>query len=778
MKTLMFAIRLVVAAVLSGCWAGAAYALPGPGGGVNPVDPRVPDCLRRTAASLTATPSTINQGSSVTLRWSANIPLDCQTLLRHLTLNGSSVGANGVQSVQPLATTDFALKVETGNQGGPATLALTTVTVQLPPVVHIKGSSSDWQALLLQALSQPNTTIYLASNVDMDLSYLESIWVANGVSVIGGEPCDRTTTSVVAANASRASLASANSTPAVAARFASNQILATAVCGGRTAQAPGPRLFTTTRPNPLFETRCDAGLNGGNIRFEGFRIQGPDWTPVDGERERGILVNSCTGVDIGNMELSGWAGAAVRVTDTASLLTRPDAVKVHDSFIHHNQHTGGEGYGVDVSSGGWALIERNVFDFNRHAVTHGYVVGSEGRGGYEADNNLILKGGGYNGNDIVMNVQQFDVHGDDNCGPGAIFNKSLWNCGRSGQDYRINFNAFQYTTDHSFLLRGTPTVGAFLYDNVFPKAGTDAVDTAGNGTTGLFNTTQFAPLDTFGHYQVCDFDGNGHDGLFLATGVTWWYMSSAKRQWTYLSGSDLDDAPDQLVVGDFEGTGRCDVFRVHDGEWWLSRGGREPWQSLGTFGVPLDQLRFGDFTGSGRTEIFRRDPTGQWWIISAGLFGWTQLGSSTLPLSQLHFGDFNGHGVTDVVANVNGHWSVSWGGRTSWQPLNTSLSDSLDTTFIADLDGKGTDDILRYNSSSRMWEVSVGGRTTWQQLAHQDPVDMGGGAYVGHFDGSRGAQLLTIGAPNSDQSAAESARRGLLFSRSTGSFVPYGMYAY
>ena len=75
--------------------------------------------------------------------------------------------------------------------------------------------------------------------------------------------------------------------------------------------------------------------------------------------------------------------------------------------------------------------------------------------------------------------------------------------------------------------------------------------------------------------------------------------------------------------------------------------------------MPFDQLRFGHFTGSRRTEIFRRAPDGSWWLISPGVFGWRRLAGSSLPLNQLHFGNFNGHGITDIVANVNGHWSVS-----------------------------------------------------------------------------------------------------------------------
>src|SRR5262249_47598352 len=39
--------------------------------------------------------------------------------------------------------------------------------------------------------------------------------------------------------------------------------------------------------------------------------------------------------------------------------------------------------------------------------------------------------------------------------------------------------------------------------------------------------------DTYSkYYSQCDFDGDGIDDLFLATGTTWWFSSSGKFHWT------------------------------------------------------------------------------------------------------------------------------------------------------------------------------------------------------------------------------------------------------
>src|SRR5438874_11216030 len=51
---------------------------------------------------------------------------------------------------------------------------------------------------------------------------------------------------------------------------------------------------------------------------------------------------------------------------------------------------------------------------------------------------------------------------------------------------------------------------------------------------------------------------------------------------------------------------------------------------------------------------------------------------------------------------------------------NPSLSDSLASVLITDLNGNGQDDILRWVATSEItgrWEVSWDGRTVWQSLA-------------------------------------------------------------
>ena len=95
------------------------------------------------------------------------------------------------------------------------------------------------------------------------------------------------------------------------------------------------------------------------------------------------------------------------------------------------------------------------------------------------------------------------------------------------------------------------------------------------------------------------------------------------------------------------------------------------------------------------------------------------LASSSFPLDQLHFGDFTGDGITDVLAVEGGRWFLSRSATDHWQTLNRTLSSSLNGVLIADVDGNGIDDVVRFKLTgftSGRWEVSWDGRTDWQTL--------------------------------------------------------------
>ena len=300
----------------------------------------------------------------------------------------------------------------------------------------------------------------------------------------------------------------------------------------RSARTLGPRLFTNSRQLPLFEIRCNGeNIFGDNVRINGFRIQGPHMQTEEGDDnlERGIMINSCIGIEIFNMELSGWSGQAIYIVDDLDRITVPEHVRIHDNFIHNNQHRGGKGYGVETSVGAFAAIERNVFDYNRHAISSS---GAD-KTGYRAHRNLVLSGGGHHDTFFNEFTHQFDVHGDANC-PNVPGNQHTFNCGNAGSQYWITSNAFQYRWDNAIKLRGKPRVNAFISDNLFAH---QDLDDAVNLYTDEHVTMGPNTVETVTqlHYGVCDFDGDGKDDLFLATGASWWYSSAGKYQWTFLA---------------------------------------------------------------------------------------------------------------------------------------------------------------------------------------------------------------------------------------------------
>lgn len=621
-------------------------------------------------------------------------------------------------------------------------------------VVEIKGSSREWRGLLVEAVQTEGTTVRLGPDVDMDMSGLGPIFVARGVTL--------TSVRAFAEPEGKGSGSPGRKQPAQA----------------RSAQALGPVLFTKTRPKPLFQVECfpDGAIND-DVRFSGFRLHGPDVGTASGDDhlQIGIQIVNCVGIEISNMELKGWSGQAIRIVDDSRFpgvvgrINRPEQVRIHDNFIHHNQHVGEEGYGVDVSLGAFALIERNVFDFNRHAIQ-----GSGKADGYTAQRNLVLKGGGYHR--LGFHTHQFDVHGDNNCGISGLINDSSWNCGRAGGQIVYRENAFQYRRDNAIKIRGTPQFGATIERNIFAHAKVDDAVGLTRGKTritfGDGPSANVAGVDPFGKYGVCDFDGDGRDDLFLATGVTWWYSSGGELHWSYLNAAT--EQLDQIRLGYFDGDLRCDVLTASGDQWKISSGGTAAWRHLGAFAAPLSEVAFGQFgnvrdhrAGLTRatTHAFRRAPNGQWFVTALSGPNWYPAQSSSIPMNKLRFGDFTGDGITDVLAVQGGSWSISASATGPWETLNPKLSQAVEGLLIADVDNDNRDDLLRLSGgwpgNQGGWEVSWGGRTDWARLKTLTGLELSDNTiypHAGRFDGAPGADLLVV----------DGTRIGLFYSKATG----------
>lgn len=695
------------------------------------------ECIRRAAVDIGASPAEVPLGGTTTVTWSVAFPSDCSDVEGTIRLGGRPVGPSGSVTEPLLSNGTYVLSIDLRG-GGSEILGRAPITVQLPPTVDIRGGTAQWRALMVQALATPDTTVRLAPSVDMDLTGYETIPIAAGVTFTGdpNAPAAPPKGGRPGAGAVAPRPGGATTDPG------------RAPAPRRSARTLGPRVYTTSVPRRLFE------IVGDGVRVSGFRIHGPHFEMQEGDEnlENAILVNGEVGVEIADMEIAGWSGQAIRVADNVQPPRQfnPDAVWIHHNFLHHNQHKGGNGYGVVTSAGAYAKIEHNLFDHNRHAIA------SNGRPGtgYRAASNLVLRGGGVHGTLFNSRTHQFDVHGDQNC-PDTPLTKHIWNCGNAGDQFWFVDNTFQYTADNALKIRGAPRVAAYIDGNVFAhrKLG-DAVNLQSRTrvTVGRLRPNATG-VDSYGRYGVCDVDGDGRDDLFLPTGRTWWYSSGGRRQWSHLR--DATERLDRLGLGDFDGDRRCDALTASGGRWRIASGLTGEWRPLpGGSPVPFDQIRFADFDGDRITDVFRRAPSGQWSVLSPGRGGWRDLQSSGFPLTRLRLGDFDGDGRTDVLGPSGGHWSVSWGGSSAWQPLNRRMSKIDGTMHVADVDGNGRDDIVRWKAATLhtgTLSVASAGRGQWRTLAKVRWPKAGlnrpaptAVPHLGRFDAARGQEVLLV----------------------------------
>src|SRR5262245_1330928 len=88
---------------------------------------------------------------------------------------------------------------------------------------------------------------------------------------------------------------------------------------------------------------------GDDVRISGFRIFG---TTDEQQKEDavGIRVRRCVNVEISNMEIHGFGEKAIQVenlpTEQPARIIDFSQVRIHDNFIHHNQHPAAHWWGA------------------------------------------------------------------------------------------------------------------------------------------------------------------------------------------------------------------------------------------------------------------------------------------------------------------------------------------------------------------------------------------------------------------------------------------------
>lgn len=533
---------------------------------------------------------------------------------------------------------------------------------------------------------------------------------------------------------------------------------------------------------------------GDNVRITGLRIRGPSRADCGDDPDASCSQHAVAGVItevanddvklvIDHNDMSDWTRAAIDLytwlgepsppTCGQPPLYRARNVVIARNFIHDNRQRGNnapggsdaDGYGVAAGWGAHPMIAGDTFLDNVHSVT------SDGTpfAGYTVQDSLFLSPGSFS--HASANI---DMHGSGADHDGGI--------GGSGVD--VLRNTFLDGADQVFSMRGYPCDGEpdnFQF-NVVQQGVQSAINWEVGGPPPAYlkidsrfvtlpspfpsppaGPPPFSLLDPTQRLGVGDFDGDGTDDLFLATGAGWYYAPGANAEWRFLSAKT--ETINNLLFGDFDGDGRTDVFTQVGENWMVSWGGRSPWHLLsnrhGDWSPPgsgggshaMLDLAVGDFGGDKRADVFYADGV-IWYVSDGGVGPLAPYAVSSFRVPDLAFGHFDKDHMkdpkTDIVGVVDNQWMAVFAqGEHIWKPLRSALTATMAGLVVADFDGDGLDDIALIGPGS--WKVSKDGVDDWTPLNTATHF-----LAAGRFDQqrSKGSDILTWNGDGIDILAA------------------------
>lgn len=211
---------------------------------------------------------------------------------------------------------------------------------------------------------------------------------------------------------------------------------------------------------------------GPTVRITGLRIRGPNGKRYLDHHRRSFaegrgheyyykfptstgIITEHASLEVDNCDISAFAFAGVQ-------LVRKDGHHIHHNFIHHCQYQG-LGYGITHGIAS-SLIERNLFDFNRHSIAGGGRPGC----GYEARHNVEL------GTSLS---HCFDMHGGRDRKDGTDI---------AGTSISIHHNTFR-APERPIAIRGVPEEYCKVFGNWFTRHQTPETAVSGNAKTEVYD---------------------------------------------------------------------------------------------------------------------------------------------------------------------------------------------------------------------------------------------------------------------------------------------------
>jgi hypothetical protein len=339
-------------------------------------------------------------------------------------------------------------------------------------------------------------------------------------------------------------------------------------------------------------------IDGDDVRVTGLLLTGTsESSDGDTPSSRGIYARSDLQkrVIIDHNEMWKWTDHAVDVWGDKELPADCNDhrnpknsgllpnVRVARNYIHHNRKQEA-GYGVESHYGGFPLVEGNTFNENRHAIM------ADGKActKYYAWYNLVLRDAPCQEKlgICLWHTQDFDVHGTGDNGFG----------GQAGQYFEIAWNTFLGTNRQNFDLRGEPAALVEFHHNISLTSREDAVGCTdcegGLAKLLVYNNNQFNAPNPTNRLGGGDFDGDGVNDLFLATGAAWYYAPAGQTEWRFINAQP--EKIGGLLFGDFDADGRADVLTLRESGWFVSWGGASTWEKITDATEPISNWRFLD----------------------------------------------------------------------------------------------------------------------------------------------------------------------------------------